>query len=148
VSLASLDDIRTHLAEDKLDVDDATAAPFQVDVERIIKAYLTGVFTATQFQTWDDPGTTPPLISSIAGRLIAAFIYREAYSEDESAVPPYAQLLYNEAIGMLKDIRRGGMVVLDANDVEITSTEGLSSADFWPNDKAPGPKFSMDREFA
>lgn len=145
--LASLEDVRRWLAEDKLEVDDATIVPFEVESERLIKAMLSGVFTSAQFQSWTTPEDTPPLISSISGKLIAAYVYRKAYAEDETSLPPYAQALYNEALTALMDIRRGTLVVLDASDQPVGNLESLTSLDFYPNDGAPGPKFSMEREF-
>lgn len=146
--LASLEDVRRHLSEDKLSVDEANVAPFQIEANRIIKAMLSGVFVATVLQSWDTPENTPGLVSSIAGKLIAAYIYREAYSEDQNEIPAYAQALYMEAVNDLKNIRAGTLAVLDANDVPITNSEAASSLDFWPNDNTGAPKFTMDQEFA
>jgi hypothetical protein len=147
VPLASVEDVRRWIAEDKLQVDEANVQPFQIEAERLIKATLSGVFSATVLVTWVDPDTTPPLISSIAGKLIAAYIYREAYSEDESTVPPYAQSLYSEAVNDLMNVRRGTLVLIDADDVVITNEDQTTSADFYPNDTAPEPKFSMEKSF-
>lgn len=146
--LASVEDVSRWITEDKLEVNEASIAPFNVEVERTIKAMLAGVFTSSVMASWVDTDTTPPLISSIAGKLIAAYTYRNAYSEDESAVPPYAQQLYREAVDSLISIRAGRMVVLDASDNPVSSTEPLTSLDFYPNNSAPGPVFTMDKEFA
>lgn len=147
MSLASLEDVSRWLAEDKLEVNEASITPFEIEAERTIKAMLSGVFTATVLSSWDTPANTPPLISSVAGELIAAYIYREAYSEDESTVPPYAQMLYTEAIDKLKGIRSGALVVLDSSNIPVESTEPLTAADFYPNDAAPEPKFTMEKSF-
>lgn len=145
--LSSIEDVRRWLAEDKLQVDEASTQSFQIEAERLIKATLSGVFSATTLASWTDPETTPPLISSIAGKLIAAYIYREAYSEDESTVPPYAQALYQEAVNDLLNIRKGTLTVLDVNDEVITNLDQPTTADFWPNDTTAGPLFGIEMTF-
>jgi len=143
--LAELSDIRTHLAEDKLTVNEANTATFQIEAARIIKSYLSGVFQATTLVTWATPDTTPPIIRSIAGELIAAFLYRKRYSEDDTHVPEYAQTLYNEAITMLNEIRTGQMAVLDEDGNPIgTNQLNMDVTDFYPNNDAPGPFFGME----
>ena len=146
--LASVEDVRRWISEDKLPVDTADIASFQIEVERTIKAMLSGIFTPAQLQVWADSATTPDLIQSIAGKLIAAYVYREAYSEDQASIPEYAQELYQEAVNQLTGIRSGALTVLDENYVPVTSTEPLTSLDMYPNDAAEGPKFTMDRRFA
>lgn len=144
--LANLEDIRTHLAEDKLEVETANTAKFQIEATRIIKSSLSGVFTATTLFSWNAPDVTPKIIRSIAGELIAAFLYRQRYAEDSTDVPEYAQTLYNEAIGRLTEIRLGTLAVLDDNDVAIdVDAADMDSEDFWPNDTTPGPYFAMEQ---
>lgn len=143
--LAELSDIRTHLAEDKLTVTDANVQTFQIEAARIIKSYLSGVFQATTLVSWDTPAHTPEIIRTVAGELIAAFLYRKRYSEDDTHVPEYAQTLYNEAIAMLNEIRTGLMVVIgpDGNPIEDNNLD-MNATDFYPNDQAPGPFFGME----
>lgn len=143
--LAALSDIRTHLAEDKLTVTDANTQTFQIEAARIVKSYLSGVFQATTLASWADPDSTPEIIRTIAGELIAAFLYRKRYSEDDTHVPEYAQTLYNEAINMLNEIRTGLMVVIGPDGEPIEDNQlDMSSEDFYPNDTAPGPFFGME----
>jgi hypothetical protein len=145
MALADLQDIRAHLAEDKLVVDAANTGQFQVEVTRIIKSYLSGVFQATTLASWVDPDTTPEIIRAIAGELIAAFLYRKRYAEDDTHVPEFAQTLYNEAIGMLREIRDGTLIVLDEDDNPIEENQlNMDANDFYPNDSAPGPFFGME----
>jgi hypothetical protein len=152
--LASVDDVNTHLPTDKLDASNPVLEDdvnlYEVDVARFIRAMLAGVFTAVQLASWDSPADTPELIRSIAGRLVAAKLYAVRYAEDAD-MSGYAQSLYNQALGRLKDIRSGEIVVLDLNDVPIPTVSthmSLDSADFWPNDSAPPPVFTMDKNFA
>jgi hypothetical protein len=148
--LADLPDISKWLSDHKVDADDSNTANFQVEASRIVKSKLSGVFTPVILHGWDSPANTPGIIRSIAGELIAAYLYRELYAEDVTDVPQYAQTLYNEAIALLQQIQDGLLVVLDDNDVPIATT--LSSANlttgFWPNDSTPGPYFKMDDIFA
>lgn len=145
--LAKLEDIRAYIAEDKLPVDDVNTSKLQLEVARLIKGKLSGVFQATTIFSWDEPDNTPGIIRNIAGELIAAFLYRERYSEDDTEVPEYARQLYMEAIGLLDEIRAGTLVVLDENDEPIEDNLlEMSAADFWPNDSTPGPYFQMEQK--
>src|SRR5262245_14450637 len=114
MALASLDDVKTHLPPDKFEATDGNPeiALFQVDVERLIKGYLSSVFSATTLAAWADPSTTPSYIRSIAGRLVAAFYYAKKVSED---LPDwdrtYPQRLYDEAMLMLNMIREGDVIL-------------------------------------
>lgn len=147
--LATLDDVRKWIAGDKLEVDDVNVQGFQIEATRIIKSSLSGVFQPTTLHSWDTPETTPAIIRSIAGELIAAYLYRDVYSEDTPDVPEYAQTLYNEAISMLRDIRTGSLIVVDTNDVPIEENQlDMDSLDFYPNDSAPGPYFTMDKAWS
>jgi len=144
--LATLDDIQKFLPDHKVEANSSNTAQWQIEATRIVKAKLTGTFTAVVLHGWDNPTDTPPIIRSIAGELVAAYLYRALYSEDITDIPAYAQTLYNEAIQMLNDIREGTLIVLDTNDVpvgEVTTTT-MGAGDFWPNDSTvPGPAFKM-----
>ena len=143
--LASLDDINVHLPDDKIEADDNNIALLQVDVARFIRAMLAGTFTTVTISGWDSPATTPDIIRSIAGRLIAAKFYQIRYAED-SDDSTFATRLYNFSMRQINDIRSGTLMVLDVNEVAI-ETSGLSLAtdDFWPNDTTDAPKFTMGR---
>ena len=145
--LASLSDIDVWL-DKKVTMTDADDDDFQVEAQRIIKATLAGVFTPTTLYAWDSPSNTPDLIRGIAGRLIAAYWYKERYSEDDTSIPPYAQSLYDEAIKMLVDIRSGVLTVL-GDDGQPIAESGLEPSEtwFWPNNETPGPVFTMEMEF-
>jgi phage gp36-like protein len=130
VALATLDDANLHLPNDKVVVDTAEFDETQLDAERIIRGYLATYYPATTMSLWLDPDSTPGLIRSITGRLIAAFVYRKRYSEDSLDDPEYAQNKYNEAISLLQGIQNGSIVV---EGVEEPTTDRLTSADFWPN---------------
>jgi hypothetical protein len=148
VPLASLDDVRKWLPNDKLPVDDVNTTGFEIEATRIIKSSLSGVFSANTLHGWDEPENTPSIIRSIAGELIAAYMYRDAYSEDDTTVPEYAQTLYNEAISLMKEVRDGTLTVLDPNDQPIEANVLAATVDdFYPNDSTPGPYFKMDMEF-
>lgn len=143
--LASLEDIGKFLSGHKVEASDANTSSWQIEAARIIKSMLSGTFTVLELHAWQTPETTPPIIRSIAGELCAAYLYRELYAEDETAIPEYAQQLYNEAIGMLQQIRDGLIVVLDDEDVPIAdvTTTSMGPGDFWPNDTTDGPYFKM-----
>lgn len=152
--LATLDDINVHLAEDKLEVLDADDEFIQLDAERVIKGYLAGVYSPTTLAGWSDPevtdsgteGYVPSTIKAIAGRFIAAAIYKKRYSEDTPEVPEYAQDLYDQGLSMLRDVKSGAMVLDDVSEI-VDTGQRLTRKDFWPNDDAGEPSFAMDMEF-
>lgn len=144
--LADLEDIQKHLPNHKVDVGDSDTSDWQIEANRIVKSKLSGVFSPVTLHSWNSPANTPALIRSVAGELIAAYLYRSLYSEDEASVPEYAQTLYNEAIALLDGIREGSVVVLDDNDEPIvTMSGGLIPDATWsyPDGSAPGPYFKM-----
>jgi len=154
MSLATNDDIQVHLPSDKILVTNITdLASLQTDAERIIKGYLAGTFAPTTLAGWNDPTASiaspnyvPVLIRAVAGRFIAAFAYRRYYSEDSLDDPQYAQRKYDEAMSMLNQIISGELVLNDVTEVVNTGSH-MTSLDFYPNDTADGPKFTMDLTF-
>jgi len=145
--LANLDDINTHLPEDKIQADDDNTNKLQIDAARFIRAMLAGFVPTATLASWTTPDDTPEMIRGIAGRLIGAKYYAIRYAEDAD-VSLYAQNLYNEAVAMLNQIRTGELTLLDEDGVEIT-VEGanLQDDDFWPNNTTDPPKFTMDQTF-
>lgn len=144
MALASLDDINTHLPEDKLSLTEGTDDRFQIDAERIVRGYLAGAIPPVTLAAWVDPDSTPELIRAIVGRLIAAAYYAQRYSEDSTEVPEYAQDLYNKAISQLERIQAGTLELVDIDDLTLlTSNVSFDSDDFYPNDTAPEPVFRM-----
>jgi len=141
--LASFDDVRTHLPGDKLQVTDENSEIllFQVDVERLIKGYLSSVFSAATLATWDEPASTPAYIRGCAGRLVAAFYYAKRYSVD---IPDwdktYPQRLYDEAMAMLEMVRNGEV------DLGLPESPGTAfdTSFFYPDSTARDPAFTMD----
>lgn len=149
--LASLSDINTHLPVDKLDaesVDELTVSSidlFEIDVDRLIRGYLSGVYTPATLAVWDSPANTPDYIRSIAGRLIASFWYAQRYSEDIESENHFAQGLYIEGMGMLDCVRTGEVIL--PTDVTPNAGTQFSEDFFQPNSKSTPPKFSMDTVF-
>jgi hypothetical protein len=145
VPLADLEDINVHLPSDKIEVDSAQYDRLQLDAERIVRGYLAGQVASITLASWTTPESTPELIRAITGRLVAAFWYRERYSEDSLDDPGYAQVKYNEAILWLGNIINGTMVLPDS-DGEVLVGGVLTELDFWPNDSTPGPAFTMTQD--
>jgi hypothetical protein len=139
---ASLDDVNMHLPTDKLEMEEPELALFGLDADRIIRGYLAGVIPATTLAAWIDPQTTPEIIRAIAGRFIAAFWYRERYSEDSLDDPEYAQFKYNEAMSLLQGVISGSVIMVEVPDIGIGVH--FSSDDFYPNNTDDGPIFTMD----
>lgn len=142
--LASLDDVNAYLPSDKFTATDGNPEIelLQIDVERIIKGYLASVFSAATLATWVSPATTPTVLRSVAGRLIAAFYYAKKVSED---LPDwdgtYPQRLYDDAMKMLMDIIDGSITLPEVPDVPGTA---FDSSFFFPRASDGEPKFTMD----
>lgn len=143
--LASTDDINVHLPNDKITADDNNTGLWQVEAARYVRSMLAGTFKATTLVGWDTPSHTPDIVRSVAGRLIASKFYAERYAEDADT-SSYATQLYNEANRILNGIKTGTVLIIDTNDnpIEISGL-AISTDDFYPNDSAPPPKFTMDR---
>ena len=150
MALASLDDVRHWLtfSDGKLSLEEVDTSGPQIEAQRLVKSLLSGTFTTAQLQSWANPDATPPLIRNVSGELVAAYIYRDAYSEDDPDVTKYAQQLYDEALAKIAEIRAGTLIVLDENDVPLTETAlEMGADDFWPNDSTEGPYFTMGQQF-
>jgi hypothetical protein len=151
---ATLDDARVHLPLDKLELQQADFNRIELDAERIIRGYMANVVPALTIAGWTDPtqtdpthaGYVPELVRAIAGRFVAAFYYRERYSEDSLEDPIYAQNKYNEAMALLTGIVSGTIIMTDLT-VPIDAGERLTSEDFWPNSTDAGPMFTVDDKF-
>lgn len=146
--LASLDDINSFLPLDKLRATDGNPeiTLFQVDADRIVKAYLSSAFAPVTLAAWADPATTPVLIRAVAGRLIAAFYYRKKLSEQTATHQEiaYPQRVYNEAMNMLLEIRSGNLILIEVDEEPGTA---FDSSYFFPNATTDPPKFTMDLQF-
>lgn len=144
MALADLGDINVHLPDDKLEVDTARYAPYQLDAERIVRGFLAGYITPVILAGWTTPETTPQLIRAIAGRLVAAFYYRERYSEDSLDDPQFAQVKYNEAISWLMAVKEGTLTLEELEEGDIVGGNNLTTDMFAPNDDTlPAPFFTM-----
>jgi hypothetical protein len=144
---ASVDDINAHLPENKAAISDADDDLLQVEAWRLIRAKLSTTFATATLNTWTDPDSTPGIIRSIAGMVIAAKWYAELYAEDSDADATFANNLYLQAIDLLNQIAAGLIVITDDDGEPLADTSSLSSDDFYPNDSVP-PVFTMGKEFA
>lgn len=146
---ASNDDVQTFLGDDKLTVTDGNSTTEQVEAQRLIVSQLSGVFLSSILVGWTSPSTTPGIIRSIAGRIVAAYLYRNAFINESVTSPEYGQFIYNEAIAMLRQIRLGALIVVDSDDNPIAiSGLDMTSGDFWPNNTTDGPVFTMGQVFS
>lgn len=144
--LASIQDINAHLPIN-VQINDSVDDSLQVDAYRLIAGQLVSVFSNTVIVTWTSPDTTPDQIRGIAGRLIASKYYaRLLAGETPDEIPPYSVSLYNQAVGLLADIRSGNLIVIGTDGNPISDTDTDISEDMYPTDTStPGPQFTMDR---
>ena len=110
------------------------------DAEALIRAYLTNRVPDTVIATWAmTPSiTVPELVRDIAGRFVAAFLYRRNISGNDSAVDPYANQLYMEAQSLLEGIIDGTLVIPEVPPEILLNTNHLSEAMFYPNNTTIG----------
>jgi hypothetical protein len=143
---ATLDDINAHLPDHKAKIEDSDDDLLQVEAYRLIRAKLSSTFAAATLNLWVDPETTPGIIRTIAGMVIAAKWYAQLYAEDSDEDAVYANTLYNRAMALIEEIRAGLITITDDLGTPLADTAFLSSDDFFPNDDAP--VFTMGKEFA
>jgi phage gp36-like protein len=143
---ADLADINQHLPENSLAITDIIDDPWQTDAERIIRGYLSNVYSSATLASWTTPSNTPGLIRSIAGRLIAAWFYASKVAGEATEWNDYSDHKYKEAIGLLEQVQSGDLVLSEVSEV-VTTGDSISSADFWPND-LEGSMFKIADEFA
>lgn len=143
---SDLEDIKAWLRDDMVRVSDANSKQPNIDAGRIIRARLSGVFAPAVLQSWDAPANTPELIRSVSGRLTAAYLYRSLMSSESDGISTYASQLWNEAMGILNDVRDGNTVVLDDTGTPIDST-GSNIISFFPTNAQP-PLFSVNDVFS
>lgn len=146
MALCSLEDINVHLPQDKLEALDASDTKEQLDVQRIIFAKLSNTFSAATLATWASPATTPETIRAVAGRLVAALMYARAFSSELDVTPAWAQKLYDDAMYMLDQIVNGDLKLPEVSET-VDTGQSLTADNFYPNDEAPGPFFTMTKEF-
>ncbi len=145
MALVDNNDIQAHLPVDKLVLESIPDSLDEVnlDVERVIKGYLSATYSALTLASWADPDTTPEYIRAIGGRLAAAFIYRLRLAQDFPDDAEYARLKYDEAMAMLQLVVTGA-VVLPEVDETVDTGGHLSTGHYTVSDE---PKFTMDSVF-
>lgn len=141
MAFASLKDVNKHLPDDKYFAQDADIVDPGIYADRLIRARLGGLIDTDIIELWVDPSTTPEIIREISGLLVAAKLYGEASAEDEADGSAYAQSLYDQAIGMLDEIREGLMVIIGVDDLPVDTS--VIEGSFWPNDTTQPPSFTV-----
>jgi hypothetical protein len=148
VPLADISDVTTYLPVDRIPTTGADITGYQLTVERMIKAYLTGVYTPLTLSTWTTPDNTPAIIREVAGKLIAGLRYRDRTSEEEPggiSNDNYGQRLYNEAMDMLRAVRSGDMSLVDVVSGDVVATDSGVGIQYFPSDNAP--LFTIGQQF-
>lgn len=138
---ASLTDVNKHLPDDKFYAQDADIINPGIYADRLIRSRLGGIVDPAVIALWVDPTTTPEIIREVSGLLVAAKLYAESAAEDEADGSAYAQDLYNQAIGILDEIREGISVIIGVDQIQIDTTTIEGS--FWPNNTTQEPFFAV-----
>lgn len=131
--MASLADINANLDGEIIQATPDNSAIVQISVARIIRGYLSRVFSNAILLSWNKPTNTPEIVREIAGKLIASQVYfnKAATQSLEVTDDNFAQRKYNEAMTLLRQILSGEIVIPDETyDLE----SGLSNLDFFPVD--------------
>lgn len=132
-------DVQKHLPVDRLPWEEVPDDKERIEegVQRVIRGYLAGSVDSAVLATWISPTTTPDMVREIAGRLIAAQVYRLRFGQQSFDDPEYAQVLYNEAMAMLNDIISGAVEIPGVAANEFTNEF------FEPNNASDPPRFTM-----
>jgi hypothetical protein len=138
--LASLDDINANLDEVVIEANDPNTDMIQISVARVIRGYLSRVIPTSTMLGWSSPNKTPEIIREIAAKLIAAQHYYTEISKQSTDIQDthYAQILYDRAMEMLKQILEGDVAIIDpitGDDLLAGATSSMGELDFWPVDE-------------
>lgn len=138
--MCTLDDINGHLDGEVIEATADNSNLAQVNVSRVIRGYLSGLFDSTILMGWSTPETTPDTIREIASMLVAAQVYFNLAARQSFDInnDNYAQRLYDEAMKMLQGIIDGTILIVEEGEVAVGP--GLSEGDYFPID-------STDRAF-
>lgn len=150
MALSNASDVNVWLDGTNVFVTDADDNGEQDQVDAMIRAHLGNVIPASVTDTWNmtTPASVPPIIRSIAGRLVAAIRYGKLTSENEQGVSPYAQRLWNLAVAELNGIVEGRITIPEVDEALVDLGSHIGAINFYPNDSLlTGPKFGMDSEF-
>lgn len=146
--LATLDDINAELPSDGQEpmvvADDDNTELLQISVARIVRGYLSRVVDNGVLVSWASPESTPELVSTIAGKLIASQLYFNETAKTTTILDPdsFAQKRYDEAMSLLNQIIAGTIVI---PDIVVNPVEGLTDLDFFPVDST-GRAFTIGME--
>lgn len=143
MALATAADAMVYLDGTKITVVDGPAGSGQYDdrtqqqaAQDLLLGYLSAKIDAATLATWN-PGTVPAVIRQIAGRMVAAMVYRLVYSQEKAATSAYAAQLWNEAMALLNDVIVGNIVLSDISPNAIVDTEHINEGNFQPNNTYP-----------
>lgn len=146
--LASLDDINAELpatgSNTTVVADDDNTSLLQISIARVVRGYLSRVIDTATLVLWASPETTPELVRTIAGKLIAAQLFFNETAKSSLTIEDnsFAQKRYDEAIALLNDIISGEIIL---EDIVINPVEDLTTLDFFPTD-ATDRAFRMGME--
>lgn len=142
MAYAALSDVNKHLPDDKAQAMDSEITDLSIEADRLVRTRIGSVVDLTTMSLWLDPASTPEIISTISGLLIAAQFYAKLVAEDEADGSAYAQNLYDQAMALLMDIRNGDAIIIGVDGTEV-DTDILSGTSFWPNATTQEPFFKV-----
>ena len=120
-------DVQTWLEGTKLTLTDVDTGLEQYATDKVM-GRLSQRYTITG---WVDHLTTPPIVINLISMLVAAAIYRRAYSEDLTADDnTWAVWLEKSALATLNDLSSGVLDIIGVPDDSL----GVSGPVFYPTD--------------
>ena len=142
MAYAALSDVNKHLPDDKAQASDADITDLSIEADRLVRTRIASVVELDTVALWVDPDSTPEIIKTISGLLIAAMFYAKLVAEDEADGSAFAQGLYDQAMALLMDIRNGDAIIIGVDGIEV-ETDILSGTSFWPNATTQEPFFKV-----
>lgn len=126
-----VEDVQQWLEGSKLSI-----AAVEPTLANTVRQFVLGqLIDAYDVSTWIDKDSTPSLVRSIMGGLLAAWTYNKQYAEDVAGANDYGNALESLVMSLLGDIAGGSIDLLDGNLAAVTR-DAHSYPKFWPTDLA------------
>lgn len=141
--LASLDDINAELPSESPEAvavaTDENTDLLQISAARVVRGYLSSMYSRETLVGWDSPDNTPEIIREIAAKLIASSHFFNQTAKTSLIIDPdsFAQKRYDEAMALLNGIIDGSIAVIlpdPPGGVLDPGITALSELDFFPVD--------------
>jgi len=139
MAYASIDDINAVLPAGSntsgavVKADDVNTDTLAISAERVIRGYLARVVPTATMASWDEPASTPEIITEIAALLIGSQLYFNQTAASDLTIEErhVSQVLYDRAMKLLQDVLSG---VIEIPDITFDTPQSMELEDFFPID--------------